>query len=63
MLLQRNQPLIDVVVPVSQVDFRKNSSCTEQVLSLTSHTDAGFQRKLKTLSISQLRTTPYEDMA
>jgi hypothetical protein len=47
MILQRIQPLIDAVVPVSQAGFRKNRSCTEQVLTLTSHIEAGFQHKLK----------------
>jgi hypothetical protein len=41
-------PLIDPVDPVSQARFRKNCSCTEQVLALTSQIEAGFQRKLKT---------------
>jgi hypothetical protein len=65
MILQRIQPLIDAVVPVSQAGFRKIRSCTEQVLALTSHIEAGFQRKLKTwyLSIIKLRTTPYGGMA
>jgi hypothetical protein len=47
MILQSIQPLIDTVVPVSQASFRKNCSCTEQVLALTSHIETGFQRKLK----------------
>jgi hypothetical protein len=42
MILQRIQPLIDAVVPVSQAGFRKNRSCTEEVLALTSHIEAGF---------------------
>jgi hypothetical protein len=37
MILQRIQPLIDAVMLVSQPGFRKNRSCTEQVLTLTSH--------------------------
>jgi hypothetical protein len=57
------QPLIDAVVSMSQAGFRKNRSCTEQVLALTSHIEAGFQRKLKLcvvyLSILQLCTIPY----
>jgi hypothetical protein len=39
MILQQIQPLIDAVVPMY---------CTEQVLVLTSHIEACFQRKLKT---------------
>jgi hypothetical protein len=46
MILQRIQPLIDAVVPVSQAGFHENRSCIEQVLALT--LSAGFQRKLKT---------------
>jgi hypothetical protein len=46
-ILQRIQPLIDAVISVSPTGFRKNPSCTEQVLALTSHIEAGFQRKLK----------------
>jgi Reverse transcriptase (RNA-dependent DNA polymerase) len=48
LILHRIQPLIDEVVPVSQAGFRKHRSCTKQVLDLTSHIEAGFQRKLKT---------------
>jgi hypothetical protein len=48
MILQRIVPLIDAVVRVSQAGFRKNRSCTEQVLALTSHIAALFQSKLKT---------------
>jgi hypothetical protein len=48
MILQRNQPLIDEVVTVSQAGFRQHRSCTEQVMALTSHIETGFQRKLKT---------------
>jgi Reverse transcriptase (RNA-dependent DNA polymerase) len=48
LILHRIQPLIDEVVPASQAGFRKHRSCAEQVLGLTSHIEAGFQRKLKT---------------
>jgi hypothetical protein len=48
MILQRIVPLIDAVFRVSQAGFRKNRSCTEQVLALTSHIAALFQSKLKT---------------
>jgi hypothetical protein len=36
--------LIDAAVPVSQAGFRKNRSCTEQVMALTSHIEAGFRQ-------------------
>jgi Reverse transcriptase (RNA-dependent DNA polymerase) len=48
LILQRIEPLIDTVVPDSQAGFRKHRSCTEQVLALISHIEAGFERKLKT---------------
>jgi hypothetical protein len=51
LILQRIQPLIEAAVPVSQAGFQKNRSCTEQVMALTSHIEAGFERKLKTGTI------------
>jgi hypothetical protein len=69
MILQRIQPLIDAVISVSQAGFRKNHSCTEQVLALTSHIEAGFQHKLKTgvvfinLTAAYDGTTPYREMS
>jgi hypothetical protein len=51
LILQRIQPLIDAAVPVSQAGFRKNRSCTEQDMALTSHIEAGLERKLKTGTI------------
>jgi hypothetical protein len=43
--------ITDQAVPVSQVGFWKNRSSTEQVMALTSHIEAGFERKLKTGTI------------
>jgi hypothetical protein len=60
LILQRIQPLIDAAVPVSQADFRKNRSCTEQVMALTSHIEAGFERKLKTGTIFIDLTAAYD---
>lgn len=48
MLLNRIQPLIDKVTPLHQAGFRKNRSCCDQVLALTSFIEAGYQHKLKT---------------
>lgn len=36
------------VIPIEQAGFRPNRSCTDQILSLTTHIEAGFQRKQKT---------------
>lgn len=35
-------------VPIEQAGFRPKRSCTDQVMSLTTHIEAGFQKKLKT---------------
>jgi hypothetical protein len=60
LILQRIQPLIDAAVPVSQAGFRKNRNCTEQVMALTSHIEAGFERKLKTGAIFIDLTAAYD---
>jgi hypothetical protein len=62
LILQRIQPLIDADVPVSQASFRKNRrrSCTEQFMALTSHIEAGFERKLKTGTIFIDLTAAYD---
>jgi Reverse transcriptase (RNA-dependent DNA polymerase)/Endonuclease-reverse transcriptase len=59
-ILQRIQPLIDEKIPTSQAGFRKHRSCTEQVLALTSHIEAGFQRKLKTGAVFIDLTAAYD---
>jgi hypothetical protein len=48
LILQRIQPLIEDVTPINQAGFRKHRSCTEQVMALTTHIEAGFQHQLKT---------------
>jgi hypothetical protein len=45
---------------MSRVLHRKNRSCTEQVMALTSHIEAGFERKLKTGTISIDLTVAYD---
>lgn len=35
-------------IPVEQAGFRPKRSCSDQVLSLTTHIEAGFQKQLKT---------------
>jgi hypothetical protein len=67
MILQRIQPLIEAATPVHQAGFRKHRSNTQQVMALSTHIEAGFQRQLKTgvvlLSCMQERTyfEVYED--
>jgi hypothetical protein len=58
LILQRIKPLTDAAVPVSQAGFRKNRSCTELVMALTSHIEAG--RKLKTGTIFIDLTAAYD---
>jgi hypothetical protein len=53
MILQRIQHLIDEFVP---------RSCTEKVLALTSHIEAGFQRKLKTGVVFLDFTAAYDNV-
>jgi hypothetical protein len=59
------QLLIEVATPVHQAGFRKHRSCTEQLLALTTHIEAGFQRQLKTgvvfVDLSAAYDTVYRD--
>src|SRR6195952_2869994 len=48
MLYQRISPIIESVLPKEQGGFRPGRSCCDQVLALSTHIEAGFQRKLKT---------------
>jgi hypothetical protein len=48
LILQRIQPLIEDVTPINQAGFRQHRSCTERVMALTTHIEAGFQHQLKT---------------
>ncbi|KAI5720173.1 hypothetical protein M8J77_002972 [Diaphorina citri] len=48
LLFNRISDVIYGVIPIEQAGFRPGRSCADQVLSLTSHIEAGFQRKLKT---------------
>jgi Reverse transcriptase (RNA-dependent DNA polymerase) len=63
LILQRMELLIDAVVPDSQAGFRKHRSCTKQVLALTYHIEAGFERKLKTgtvfINLTAAQTVSY----
>ena len=39
------------VVPIEQAGFRPERSCADQVMSLTTHIEAGYQRRLKTSAV------------
>lgn len=48
LLYNRLSPKILESIPIEQSGFRPNRSCTDQVLSLTTHIEAGYQKKQKT---------------
>jgi Reverse transcriptase (RNA-dependent DNA polymerase) len=48
LILQRIQTFIEAATPVHQASIRQHRNCTEQVMALTSHIEAGFQSQLKT---------------
>jgi len=48
MILKRIQPYIEEVIPVEHAGFREYRGCEEQVITLTTIIESGFQRKLIT---------------
>ncbi|XP_030753839.1 uncharacterized protein LOC115880697, partial [Sitophilus oryzae] len=60
MLLNRIGPLILEHTPVEQAGFRPHRSCVDQVLSLTTHIEAGFQKQLKTTVVYVDLTAAYD---
>lgn len=48
LILNRLGSKIHEITPIEQAGFRPSRSCTDQVLSLTTHIEAGFQQQLKT---------------
>lgn len=48
LILGRIEPILEEHLPVEQAGFRHNRGCEDQVLSVTSHIEAGFQQRLKT---------------
>jgi hypothetical protein len=59
LILQRIQPLIENVTH-NQAGFRQHRSCTEQVMALTTHVEAGFQHQLKTGAVFVDLTAAYD---
>ncbi|CAM4570048.1 unnamed protein product [Caretta caretta] len=47
-LLRSLSDIIKDILPAEQAGFCPKRNCCDQVASLTSHTEAGLQRKLKT---------------
>lgn len=60
MLLNRLGPVILESVPAEQAGFRPQRSCADQVLSLTTHIEAGFERQLKTTAVFVDLTAAYD---
>jgi len=65
LLYNRIQPLIEDHLPTEQGGFRKQRSCCDQVLALTTHIEVGFQNRLKTgvafLDLSAAYDTVWKD--
>lgn len=51
LIYNRISPTILDLIPVEQAGFRPKRSCSDQVLALTSHIEAGFQKKYKTSAV------------
>lgn len=60
MLLNRLGPTIMEHIPIEQAGFRPHRSCADQVLSLTTHIEAGFQKELKTTVVFVDLTAAYD---
>jgi hypothetical protein len=60
LILQRIQPLIEDLTPINQAGFRQHHICTEQVVALTTHIEAGFQHQLKTGAVFVDLTAAYD---
>jgi hypothetical protein len=60
LILQCIQPLIEYVTPINPAGFRQHRSCTEQVMALMTHLEAGFQHQLKTGAVFVDLTAAYD---
>jgi Reverse transcriptase (RNA-dependent DNA polymerase) len=60
LILQRIQPLVEEKTPINQAGYRHHRSCTEQVMALTTHIEAGFQHQLKTGAVLVDLTAAYD---
>ena len=45
LIFNRIEPIINQKIPKTQIGFRKNRSCTNQVMALTCFIESGFQKK------------------
>lgn len=59
-LYNRINPIIDAHIPNEQAGFRTGRSCSDQVLSLTSFIEAGYQLKKKTSAVFIDLTAAYD---
>ncbi|KAI8434197.1 hypothetical protein MSG28_012309 [Choristoneura fumiferana] len=60
LILARITPYVEAVIPLEQAGFRGGRSCTDQVLALTTHIEAGFQRQLKSTAVFVDLTAAYD---
>jgi uncharacterized protein YerC len=60
LILQSIQPLIEDVPPINETRFCQHRSCTEQVIALTTHIEAGFQHQFKTAAVLVDLTAAYD---
>lgn len=60
LIYNRISPKILKSIPIEQAGFRPNRSCSDQVLSLTTFIEAGFQKQLKTSAVLIDLTAAYD---
>lgn len=60
LILNRIQETIDTIIPTEQGGFRKNRSCCDQILTMTTLIESGFQRGLKSAAAFVDLTAAYD---
>lgn len=62
LILNRLDPFLDEKFPIEQAGFRKNRSCEDQVLALTTFIENGFQHQLKTFIVAIDLSSAYDSV-
>jgi Reverse transcriptase (RNA-dependent DNA polymerase)/Endonuclease/Exonuclease/phosphatase family len=60
LIYNRIENAVNEVIPIEQAGFRHGRSCTDQLMSLTTHIENGFERKLKTAAVFVDLTAAYD---
>lgn len=60
LILNRIAPTIEALIPIEQAGFRTGRDCSDQVLSLTTFVEAGFEKKLKSVAVFLDLTAAYD---